>query len=125
MRDKFNSAKNPNCDGYQRGRALMIYKFFDKEISATSANKFAGSGIKNGNISNKELAEELLEELWKAIFRKFKIKKVLSTFIADFTDMQLITKLSQGFRCLLFVIDIFNKYAWVIPLKDKKRCYNY
>ena len=125
MRDKFNIAKNPNYDGYQRGRASMVYTFFDKETSATSANKFAGSGIKNENISNKELAEELLEELWKAIFRKFKNRKVRSTFIADLTNMQLITKLSQGFRFVLFFIDIFSKYAWVIPLKGKKRCYNY
>ena len=34
--------------------------------------------------------------------------------------MQLISKFNKGFRFLLCVIDIFNKYAWVIPLKDKK-----
>ena len=34
--------------------------------------------------------------------------------------MQLISKLSKGFRFLLCVIDIFSKYAWVVPLKDKK-----
>ena len=34
--------------------------------------------------------------------------------------MQLISKFNQGFRCLLCVIDIFNKYAWVVPLKYKK-----
>ena len=36
-------------------------------------------------------------------------------------DMQLISKLNKGFRFSLRVIDIFSKYAWVVPLKDKKR----
>ena len=34
--------------------------------------------------------------------------------------MQLISKFNKGFRFLLCAIDIFRKYAWVIPLKDKK-----
>ena len=34
--------------------------------------------------------------------------------------MQLLSKYSKGFRFSLCVIDIFSKYAWVIPLKDKK-----
>ena len=34
--------------------------------------------------------------------------------------MQLFSKFNKGFRFLLCVIDIFSKYAWVIPLKDKK-----
>ena len=34
--------------------------------------------------------------------------------------MQLISKFNKGFRFLLFLIDIFSKYAWVAPLKDKK-----
>ena len=59
LRDKaFNTAKNPKYDGYQRGLASMVYKFFDKKTSATYArsetfatratqNKFAGGDIKN------------------------------------------------------------------------------
>ena len=39
---------------------------------------------------------------------------------ADLTDMQLLSKFNKGFRFLLCVIDIFSKYAWVVPLKDKK-----
>ena len=34
--------------------------------------------------------------------------------------MQLIIKFNKRFRFLLCVIDIFSKYAWVVPLKDKK-----
>ena len=34
--------------------------------------------------------------------------------------MQLLSKFNKGFRFLLCIIDIYSKYAWVIPLKDKK-----
>ena len=37
--------------------------------------------------------------------------------------MQLIGKFNKGFRFLLYVIDIYSKYAWVVHLKDKK-CVN-
>ena len=37
--------------------------------------------------------------------------------------MQLISKFNKGFKFLLCVIDIFSKYAWVVPLKDKKGVY--
>ena len=82
LRDKtFNIANYPKYDGYQRGLASIVYKFFHK--------KTCGSGIKNENISNKELAEEL----HKPIIRKFKKRKVHSTFIdniwgANLADMQ-------------------------------------
>ena len=42
--------KNPKYDGYQRGIASMVYKCLDKKTSATRANKYAGSSIKNENI---------------------------------------------------------------------------
>ena len=46
------------------------------------------------------------------------IDKVWST---DLADMQLISKFSKAIRFfLLCVIDIFSKYPWVIPLKDRK-----
>ena len=78
----------------------MVYKSFDKKTS--------GRGIINENISNKELAEEL----HKPIIRKFERRKVHSPFIdkiwvADFADMQLISKLNL---CLI-VIDIANMHV--------------
>ena len=103
--------KNPKYDGYQRGLDSMVYKFFDKKTS--------GSGTKN--IFNKELAEEL----YKPIIRKFYKRKVHSPIIdniwgADLADTQIISKFNKEFRFLLCVIDIYSKYAWVIPLKNKK-----
>ena len=96
-----NIAKNPKYDGYQHGLASMVYKCFNKKTS--------GSGIKNENISNKQLAEEL----HKPIIRKFNKRKVHSPFIeniwgADLADMQLTNKFNKGFRLLLCVIDIYS-----------------
>ena len=68
---------------------------------------------------------QLADELHKPVIRKFKKRKVYSSFRdnisgADLADMQLLSKSNKGFRFLLCVIDVFSKYAWVVPLKDKK-----
>ena len=90
----------------------MVYNFFDK--------KAADSGIKFVPQN-----EQLAEELHKPIIKKFKKRKLCPAFKdnicgADLADMQLISKFIKGFRFLLFVTDIFSKYAWFVPLKDKK-----
>ena len=108
----FNIAKDPKYDGYQRGLASVVYTFFDK--------KTAGSSIKS-----MQQNEKLAEELHKSIIKKLKKRKAYSTFKdniwgADLADMQLISKFNKGFRFLLCVIDVFSKYAWIVPLKDKK-----
>ena len=59
------------------------------------------------------------------IIRKFEKRRVYSTFKdniwgVDLADMQLLRKYNKGIRFLLCIIDIFSKYAWVVPLKDKK-----
>ena len=74
-----------------------------------------------GDLQNLQLAEEL----HKPIIRKFKKRKVYSRYKdniwgAELADMQLLSKFNKRFRFLLRVIDIFSKYAWVVPLKDKK-----
>ena len=114
LRDKaFNIAKNPKCDGYQRGLASIVYKCFDKKTSVGT--------VKNEIISNKELTKEL----HKPIIRKFKKIKVHLPFIhniwgAYLVDVQLVSKFNKRFLFLFCVIDIYSKYAWVITLKNKK-----
>ena len=39
---------------------------------------------------------------------------------ADLVYMQLLSRYNKGIRFFLCVIDIFSKYAWIVPLKDKK-----
>ena len=89
----------------------MIYKFFDK--------KSKGSGITNE--SNFQLANEL----HKPVIKKIKKIKVYSSFRdniwgVDLADMQSLSKFNKGIKYLLCTIDLFGKYAWVIPIKDKK-----
>ena len=38
----------------------------------------------------------------------------------DLADMQSLSKYSKRIKHLLCAIDLFSKYAWVVPLKDKK-----
>ena len=66
LKDKaFKIANNANYDGYQRGLASMVYKFFDKK--SVSLDKSKGSAINN------EPNYQLANELHKPIIRKFKI----------------------------------------------------
>ena len=39
---------------------------------------------------------------------------------ADLADMQSLSKYNKGSKYLLFAIDLFSKYAYVVPIKDKK-----
>ena len=39
----------------------------------------------------------------------------------DLADMQSLSKYNKGFKYLLCAIDLFSKYAWVVPTKDKKK----
>ena len=68
---------------------------------------------------------QLANELHRQIIRKFKREKVYSSFRdniwgADLVIMQSLSKYSKGIKYLLCVIDLFSKYEWVVPLKDKR-----
>ena len=120
----FDIAKDPKYDGYQRGLASMVYKFFDSKVGSPD-KKSVGSGAKHVNSKLIPQNEQLADELHKPIIRKFKKRKVYSAFkdniwAADLADMQFLSRYNKGIRFLLCVIDIFSKYAWVVPLKDKK-----
>ena len=62
----------------------------------------------------KNYTNQLLENLKTAVYSGFKD----NIWGADLADMQLIGRLNKRFTFLLYVIDIFRKYAWVVPLKD-------
>ena len=101
---------------YQRGLASMVYKFFDK--------KSTGSGFKK--LKNMARNSSILaDERHKPIIRKFNKRKVYSQFKdniwgVDLADMQSLSRKNKDIKYLLCAIDLYSKYAFVIPLKDKK-----
>ena len=98
----------------------MVYKFFDSKV-ASPDKKSLGSGI------NKEKSRPLIlaDELHKPVIRKFKKRKVYSQFKdniwgVDLADMQSLSRKNKGIKYLLCAIDLYSKYAFVIPLENKK-----
>ena len=66
--------------------------------------------------------QQLAEELHKKVIGS--LEKVYLSFKdniwgLNLSKMQLISKFNKRIRFLLCAIDIFSKYAWAIPLKDK------
>ena len=135
LRDKaYDIASNPEYDGYQRGLASMVYKFFDKKATAEpsslerSAKHIMGSGIKKDTTKSSSLERSsliLADELHKHVIKKFNKRKVCSQFKdniwgVDLADMQSLSKKNKGIKYLLCAIDLYSKYAFVVPLKDKK-----
>ena len=89
----------------------MVYKLFDKKSS--------GSGVAT------EPNYQLVNELHRKIIRKFKRQKVYSSFRdniwgVDLAYMLSLSKYNKGIKYLMRAIYLFNKYLWVVPLKDKR-----
>ena len=85
-------ATDPKVIGYQRGLAVMVYKFLNERTK--------GLGIEN---------KILAVELHKRIIKNFKRRKVYSSFKdnilgVDFADMALISKFNKGIMGVNFTI---------------------
>ena len=99
LRDKvFKIASDPKYDGYQRGLASMVYKFFDEK--SASRNKSRRSGV------YAEPNYQLASELHKQASRKFKRRKVYSSFRdniwgVDLAHIQSLSKYNKGIKYLL------------------------
>ena len=93
----------------------MVYKFFDK--------KSIGSGMAEPSALARN-SSILADQLHQPIIRKFNKRKVYSQFKdniwgVDLADMQSLSRKNKGIKYLLCTIDLYSKYAFVIPLKDK------
>ena len=94
----------------------MVYKFFDKKSMGSDRVK-ASSLESNFSV--------LADELHKPVIKKFEKRKVYSQFKdniwgGDLADMQSLNRKNKGIKYILCAIDLFSKYAFVVPLKDKK-----
>ena len=115
LRDQaYDIASNPEYDGYQRGIASMVYKFFDKKSTAEpSALARTWSGFKKLKNTAKPSSSILADELHKPIIRKFNKRKVYSQFKGntwgvDLADMQSLSRKNKGIKYLLCAIDLFS-----------------
>ena len=100
----------------------MVHTFSDKKTS--------GSGVKNENMPDQRPLDlntwQLAKELHKPIISWFEKKKKKDLSFKDniwgddLADMQSISTFKKGFWFLLCAIDIYCKYVWVAPLRDKK-----
>ena len=113
----YDIVSNPEYDGYQRGLASIVYKFFNSKV-ATRNKTISGKGTK-------EVNKIFAEELHKPVIRKLNKRKVYSQskdniWGVNLADTQLLSKENKGIKYLLCAIDLFSQYAFVVPLKDKK-----
>ena len=109
----YKIAVNPKYDRFQTALASIVWKFFNEK----SKKVLSGSGLEN---------EELADELHKPIIKKFKRRKLYSSFKdniwgVDLADMTLLSTFNKRTKYLLCVIDLFSRYPWVVGLKDNNR----
>ena len=80
-------------------------------------------------ISRKQVQDWLSQQdvytLHKPARRHYKRSRVIvpginAQFQADLVDVQKLSRYNKGYKYLLTCIDIFSKYAWVVPLKTKQ-----
>ena len=76
LKDKgFKIVSDPKYDGYERGLASMVYKFFDKKSASLNKSSGSGFGTSLANKSAKKPNYQLANELHKPIIKKFKKRK--------------------------------------------------
>ena len=105
---EYDIASNPKYDGYQRGLASMVYKFFDSEVAPVNKKTMSGKGnakhtakpralARSSLERTKEVNKILAEELHKPVIKKFNKRNVYSQFRdniwgVDLADMQSLSK---------------------------------
>ena len=91
----YDIVSNPKYDGYQRGLASMVYKFFDSNVAPLDKKTMSGKGTK-------EVNEILAEELHKPIIKKFNKRKVYLQFRDNIwgVDLAYMQSLSKKIKVL-------------------------
>ncbi|GBM81787.1 Putative uncharacterized transposon-derived protein F54H12.3 [Araneus ventricosus] len=103
-----------------------FYKNLEEPASFSGTNalgRAVGKKVKTKDIK-KWLESKDSYTLHRSARRNFKRNRVIvggidEQFQADLLDMQFASKFNSGYKYLLTCIDVFSKFAWAIPLKDK------
>ena len=104
--------RNPNDPGSLGGLARLALRA--KELKITKDKK----------IIKEYLESERTYTLHKQLHKKFirnrtVVSGIDSQWQADLADVQSLAEDNDGYKFILTVIDVFSKYAWAIPIKDK------
>ena len=111
----YEIASNPKYDGYQRGLASMVYKFFDPKVAPFSKKTMLGKGnakstaepsaLARSSLERTENNKILAEELHEPVIKNFNKRKVYSQFKdniwgVDLADTQSLNKKNKGIKYL-------------------------
>ena len=100
----YDIASNPKYDGYQRGLANMVYKFFDAKVAPLDKKTMSGKGnAKHSSLERTKNNKILAEELHKPVIKKFNKRKVYSQFKdniwgVDLAETQSLSKKNKGIK---------------------------
>ena len=121
--------RNEVCDKTMLGELSGIVnptlrERIDKSIVEKLIKAKVNFGLGHPIKKKLKFTNELADELYKLVTRKFKKRRVNVNSIdeilaADLIDMQAFLKDNNGTKYLLTVIDIFSKFVWIVPLKRK------
>ena len=133
LKNNDTATRNNVCDKNMLQEMKNIYnptlrERMERGLVSTliGTKKRFGWGVTTGTgYIKKKKFSTLAEELHKPVKRKFKKRRVLVNGIdkiwgADLADISALSKDNEGINFLLLVINIFSKYGWIVPLKDKK-----
>ena len=71
-----------------------------------------------------EKQQQLAKEVFSPQITKFKRQRIIplykdETWLADLIEKSSLSKYNNNYKFIITVIDIFTKFAWAIPLKNK------
>ena len=78
-----------------------------------------GLGLKTEIEWSDQLADELHKPVRKKVQKRVMVDKIDEIWAADLVDMQKLSRDNKGYKYLLTVIDVFSKFGWIWPLKNK------
>ena len=97
--------------------------------NAINTKRKLGLGLANEKKNDQKTTpwqEKLADELYKPVRRNFTKRRVIARYVdniwcSDLVHMQKLSRWNRGYKYLLMVLDIFSKYGWIVPLKNKSR----
>jgi hypothetical protein len=127
LKNKDTQTRNTVCDENMLKQLKFYNPSLRERIDRSIVSKIIGTKkyFGMGNKVPLALTSELANELHKPVIKKFTKRRVMVNKIdeiwtADLVDMSNYSKENKGYKYLLTVLDVFSKYGWIVPMKNKK-----